>query len=67
MLEWDSPTRCGCPSCAPSRHVFVAEDVDDRGQRLNVERIEVVAESQEEAAAVMAESFPGWRVKAVAA
>ena len=59
-----------CTACWPAdrrRFVFAAEDVDDRGQRLNVERVEVVAESPEEAAAVMAESFPGWRVKAVAA
>ena len=47
------------------RFLFRAEDVDDRDQVLNVERIEVVAESQEEASAVMAESFPGWSVRAL--
>ena len=47
------------------RFLFRAEDVDDRDQVLNVERIEVVAEPAEEAALVMAESFPGWRVSAL--
>lgn len=65
MRDWIAPERYGPAPPAPSRFVFRAADVDDRDQVLNVERIEVVAESLEEAAAVMAESFPGWQVQAV--
>lgn len=62
---FDALSRAAMTPWPAERFLFRAEDVDDRDQVLNVERIEVVAGSLEEAAAVMAESFPGWQVQAV--
>lgn len=44
---------------------FHVEDLDDRDQLLNRERIEVWADTLEEAVAVAEDAFPGWRIRAI--
>lgn len=44
---------------------FHVEDLDDRDHLLNRERIEVWADSLEEAVAVAEDAFPGWRIRAI--